>query len=214
MRIEKIQPRTKAQSVEFDTGDIVEIANDVAAEFVLFRGKELSEEQFADLRREQELFDAMTAAHRFLGYRVRSEREVREKLAGKKFSYEAIERAIKKLHEGNYLDDGMFALKYVHDALLKKPFGRTRLRQDLRRKGITDLAIDDALADQFDAGKEFEAAMRLAERRATKSKNEPLFKQKNALRQYLLSRGFSRETIDAAIREIFDNFVSADNLSD
>jgi len=204
MRIEKIQPRSTRQTVEFDTGDVLVIANDVASDFGLYRGKELSDDEFARLKNEQELYDALTAAHHFLGYRARSEREVREKLRQKKFTAATIERAMGKLQEGNYLDDDLFAVKFVHDSLLKKPVGQVRLKQELRRKGITDRAIDGAIADQFDAGAEYDAAMRLAERRVKKNSEEPLAKQKYSLRQYLQSRGFSRETLDAVIKNVFE----------
>ena len=205
MRIVNIRPRVTSVVVEFDTGDTREIANDVAAEFVLYRGKEFTEEQAAALFESQGLFEALTSAHRFIGYRARSEHEVRDKLRRKNIAPAVIERAIGKLNGGGYLNDAVFAEKFVHDALLKKPVGQMRVRHELRRKGVEDSMIEHAIAAQYDAGAEFEAAMRLAQRRANMHAGQPRARKNFSLRQYLLTRGFTRATIDAVAERIFQN---------
>ncbi len=201
MHIVKIQPRSKNMAVEFDTGDVLEIANDVAVEFVLYAGKVFTDEEIEALRKAQGVYDALSAAYRFLGYRVRSEREVREKLRQKGIALEITELAIEKLRLGGSLDDAVFACKFVHDALLKKPIGQSRLRHELRRKGVSDTAIEQAIAKQYDSGAEFEAGMRLVERRIKKMDNTAPGKQAASLRQYLFSRGFTGETIAAIVNE-------------
>ena len=52
---------------------------------------------------------ATEAALVFLGYRPRSEKEVRDRLRRGGYEQEAIEHAIARLHEWRYLDDADFA---------------------------------------------------------------------------------------------------------
>ena len=91
----------------------------------------------------------------FLGYRPRSEKEVRDRLRRGGYEQDAIEHAIARLHEWRYLDDADFARRWVENRTTHRPRGRRLLQQELRHKGIDGEiardAIDDAELDETGA---------------------------------------------------------------
>src|SRR5919112_4981502 len=58
---------------------------------------------------------ATEAALVFLGYRPRSEKEVRDRLRRGGFEQDAVEQAIARLHEWHYLNDADFARRWVEN---------------------------------------------------------------------------------------------------
>src|ERR671916_1630331 len=86
-----------------------EIDADVAAERGLRKGLALAPEELEETRIAGERALAMTRALNFLGYRARSEREVRERLRRYGYGEETVEGVVVRLEELGYLDDEDFA---------------------------------------------------------------------------------------------------------
>ena len=78
-------------------------------------GDVLDEARVASLRAADEASRATEAALVFLGYRPRSEREVRDRLRRGGYGPDAIDHAIARLHEWRYLDDADFARRWVEN---------------------------------------------------------------------------------------------------
>ena len=84
-------------------------------------------------------------AVKLLSFCDRSEKEIREKILRKGYSEEECEEAIAFCREYGYIDDVRFANHFVHDATEIKKFGKTRIRMELRRKGIDQEIISKTL---------------------------------------------------------------------
>ena len=84
-------------------------------------------------------------ALRFIGYRLRSEKELRSKLREKQFHPQVIEDTVRYLRENRFLDDEAFTRSFVKDALMRKPTGRRLLQRQLRLKGIETDMIETIL---------------------------------------------------------------------
>lgn len=89
--------------------------------------------------------DAYQRALRYLGARDHSRREIRQKLRRQGFGRAAIDAAIEKLMDQNYLDDQVYAANYVNYRMKTSPRSRRLLAQELKRKGIRDDHIEAAL---------------------------------------------------------------------
>ena len=104
--------------------------------------------------------DPFAAALRLLTGRDRTEAELRSKLEQFGFSAAAIETAVKKCHDYNYLNDQRYALERSK-ALLRSGRGvGSKILLDLRRRGID---ADTASAALAEAGQEFDSAELLRE---------------------------------------------------
>jgi regulatory protein len=78
-------------------------------------GQTLSDEEMANLEREESVETARDKALRFLEPRPRSAREVRQHLQKKKIEGDVIERVIERLRGAGLLDDAAFAKYWVEN---------------------------------------------------------------------------------------------------
>ena len=114
------------------------------------------------------------------------------------FEDSAIEDAIIHLQRQNLLDDQSFAADWVRSRMESRPRGKRLIEHELRVKGIS---TDDACAAT--SGVDDEAtALALAARRAELMRGLDRQTFIRRLANYLLARGFSRETVSRAIRSV------------
>jgi regulatory protein len=140
---------------------------------------------------------ATEAALVFLGYRPRSEKEVRDRLRRGGYDQAAIDHAISRLHEWRYLDDADFARRWVENRTAHRPRGKRLLQQELRHKGIDTgtarEAIDDAELDETSAAED------LARRRLPAYAGDDPAAIRRRLGAYLARRGYSYDVIRIAL---------------
>jgi len=136
-----------------------------------------------------------------LKFRLRSEKELEERLKGKKFGLDIIRQTIAFLKEKKFLDDHIFARSWI-ESRLKKPLGLARLRQELKLKGIDSKIIEAQLEEAKKDYSEEETVLRLAKERLGKLKGIDAQKAKQRVYGYLLRRGFSGRAIIEAIEQL------------
>ena len=85
--------------------------------------------------------EALQRALRFLGYRPRSEAELRSFLVQRGHSAAITERTLEKLCSLNYLNDETFARNWAHSRAETCGYGPNRIEQELRTKGIDQALI-------------------------------------------------------------------------
>ena len=153
--------------------------------------------------RKTDYLAARSAALRLLGYRGRSEAEVRRRLAPR-YSVQTIERVITSLTEQGYLDDAAFAAQWRSNRERRRPRGKSLLRLELRGKGIPEETIREALEDFDGLGNAYRAGQSLALRLA----GEEFTKFRQRLWSFLQRRGFEgsviRETVQTLWQESSD----------
>lgn len=146
-------------------------------------------------------------AFRLLGYRARSEAEMRQRMAEKKYSPGVIEKTVARLYQLSMLDDRDFARAFIASRPGKGP---AWLRQELFRKGIYRPLAEELITEEISPEKEFADAWKLAQR-ALQSTERPI--ERGALlrlRNSLQRRGFSFEVI-ARVTSRLREEISADD---
>jgi len=139
--------------------------------------------------------DSLSIALRFLKFRPRSIFEVEQKLKTKKIPDKEIKRVIKVLKENKLLDDKEFAKMWVRDRNLLKPTGSYLLRLELKRLGISESDIENALKEQNAAAIQEELAKKALE---SKARYRHADFQKQAA--FLARRGFGTSVIYKVLR--------------
>lgn len=136
---------------------------------------------------------------RYLGFRSRSEAEVRRYLQQKGFSTTALETAIRRLLSLNYLNDDIFARNWALARAENYGYGPIKIDQELRTKGIALPVIRDTLRETFDQLDETAQARRLLTKRF---KGERLSEIRIARRAAALlqRRGYSGKVIFDLLR--------------
>lgn len=152
----------------------------------------------------------LNKALRFLSFRPRSEKEVRDKLESQKASKEIIERIINSLKDHKFLNDEDFAKRFIEQRLRFKPKGIRLIKLELKQKGIDQEIIDQAitsLSSHEDSAlqNDLESAKKLVEKKISKYKGfeRQIIYQK--LGGFLARRGFNWGTIKKSIDDSLED---------
>ncbi len=99
--------------------------------------------------REMETKSEAEMLHRAAAYCSTAERcihDVRKKIASAGLSPESEERIIARLIEEKFIDEARFCRSFVNDKLRFNEWGRIKTNYELRRKGVAQGVIDEALS--------------------------------------------------------------------
>ncbi len=142
----------------------------------------------------------MDAALSFLTARMRTVREVEDKLDELQYGEGDILATVARLKELNLLDDEAYAREFVRSRLATKPVSRQKLYLDLRAHKLPEETVRTVL-DELPKETEADNALEVAKKfwRQMSTLEEPV-RRERVLRR-LTSRGFSAEASLAAIRE-------------
>jgi regulatory protein len=163
---------------------------------------------------------AMNYAVRLLSFRMRTAKEIAERLAKKDYEQETIAAVIRRLQEIGYINDHNYVESYVRSKI--KPTGSRRLQYELINKGVAKDIIDTELAINYTPEQELAAAQVLAEklwrqeekRVQSNSPNlqEKQLKQKTSqkIAQKILNRWFSYTIVSQIMRQIAPDTMEND----
>ena len=142
----------------------------------------------------------MDAALSYLTARMRTVREVEDKLDDLQYGEGDILATVERLKELGLLNDEAYAREFVRSRLATKPVSRQKLYLDLRAHKLPEELIEAAL-DELPEETEADNALEVAKKfwRQMSALEEPV-RRERVLRR-LMSRGFSTEASLAAIRE-------------
>lgn len=134
---------------------------------------------------QDELLEAKKKAMSLLKYMDRTEWQLRDKLAAKGFSEEAVEGAVDYVKSFHYLDDYRYAVHFVE--LHYEQRSRQRMRQDLYQRHVPEEYIDLALESICEND---DVALQEALRKITKGKTEYSYEEKQKIAGKLYRKGF------------------------
>lgn len=144
----------------------------------------------------QSFTDCLTAALRYLSYRPRAVREVERRLGGR-FSAPVVDKTIDYLKDLKYLDDASFCTQWIGSRERRRPLGRRSLRHELRRLGVDQDLVEEALQGIDETNSACNAGRKQAIRLAAQGKSAHDFRRK--LTPFLQRRGFGYGTTREAI---------------
>jgi regulatory protein len=157
---------------------------------------------------QKDLKRAKNTAYRYLTIRSRSKAEIIKKLSDKEFSPAAIEAVMEHLLGLGYVDDRKFACQWAASRARLQGYGRRRIEQELRQKGVGQETIRKALAETVPLEDERETARTVAEKKLRTMKSLEPEARKRRLAGFLERKGFSSEIIWSIIRTISSYEVS------
>lgn len=158
-------------------------------------------------------------ALRFLSYRPRSEKEVRDNLKRRKASEVVIETIIKKLKEQKFLNDKEFAKWWVEQRTVHRPKGVRAIKMEIRQKGVAEEIIENVIENQESGTlrqaqgeplrqssgqvrNQGEVVRRLIEQKLPRYQALDRKEKWEKLAGFLGRRGFDYDTIKSALDEV------------
>ena len=143
-----------------------------------------------------------TAAVRALMRRAHSVHEMRQALGRRCDDAALVDSELARLKQQNLLDDARYARDFARARAAGRRQGRTRIAQELRRRGVPDRHIDAALDEAFTTHDE-ESLLRERLERKLRSLRGPLDRKRLAsLYRTLLRAGFSPTQVRNAVNTV------------
>jgi regulatory protein len=136
-----------------------------------------------------------------LTYRPRSRAELIQKLFDKGFDETIIEAVIGHLERLGYVNDRQFAEQWAAGRVRLRGFGRRRIEQELRNKGVCRDIVSEALAGVFGPETELETARGAAEKKLNTMNSLDREARRRRLSGFLERKGFSFEIIWKVVKE-------------
>jgi len=145
--------------------------------------------------------EATRMLEHYCAYQDRCHNEVLQKLRTLKMIPQAIDAIMAYLIEHNFLNEERFARSFARGKFRIKNWGKRRIVQELKLRGISKYNIDAALKEI--PGTEYlEAFHLLAEKQWDSSKEINLLKKKKKITDYLLRKGFETAIVTEKIADM------------
>jgi regulatory protein len=199
-KIERQKRRKNRYNVYIDYEYAFSVHEDLVVKLGLKQEMEVDTGSLRQLVREANLKDGYDMALHYLGYRARSQKEIRDYLIRKGFEEEVTESVIKKLCHHRFIDDEDFARGWVGHRMKGNPMGKRAIQQELIYKGIDADIIQKAM-EEIDPMDEETAALKLAQKAYQRCRGMERHKKMAKMGQALMRRGFDWELISRVVSE-------------
>jgi len=158
----------------------------------LYEKGEITEEELDYIKKEVLLSSAKSKAIKYVSLKLMSEKELFEKLQSKGFDEDTSRIVVEDLKAMGYINDKIYAQKFVFERSKLKPKSKKMLRFELSNRGISNDIIDEVL-DNFEYD-EITIIERLIRKKFGKyDLTDPKIEKR--VFSFLRHRGFSYENI-------------------
>ena len=137
----------------------------------------------------------------YCAYQERCHKDVVTKLKYMRMIPEAIDQIVTHLIQENYLNEERFAKGFARGKFRIKKWGRNRIVNELKLRGISKYNIKTALTEINDEDY-FKTLDVLAKKRMDALKETNIQKRKRKLSDYLLYRGWESHLVYGKVKEL------------
>jgi regulatory protein len=194
--ITRVRERLNRARISVDGEFWAEIDAAVAIESGLREGAELSQEELDRVRVAGEKPVAMGRALNLLGYRARSEAEIRDRLTRYGYIRETTDAVVLRLQELGYLDDAAFARLKAREKARR--YGPRRVSLELKKSGVRETLAREIVQEEFAGRSEVGEARSAAARRYNGRGSDA---EARRVYGFLVRRGYSAEVCAQVARE-------------
>jgi len=199
VKITAIEPGSSGKlTVRFGASRHILLDSEVVTRAGLKVGQELDDKAVNQLRKDARLEGALEAALRYLEYRPRSEKEVRDRLRRGGYSNNVTDRVVSQLRTRKLINDRAFAEFWREGRASSRPRSRRTVRSELLAKGVNRETAASATDDMDDETAAYELGRRKA--RSLAGLDHDDFRKK--LSGYLQRRGFDYEVISKTVKRL------------
>lgn len=138
--------------------------------------------------------EALIKAASFCAYQERTHKEVRTRLSELEVVGDESEAILTYLIKNNYLNEERFARIFAGSKFRQKKWGRIKIRQELKMRGISDYCLKAGMSE-IDDNDYMITLQEIIEKKSKdiKDSNKLIIKQK--LVKFVLSKGFEHDLV-------------------
>ena len=145
--------------------------------------------------------EATRLLENYCAYQERCHKEIEQKLYDLKMIPEAKEQIILHLMQHNFLNEERYAKSYARGKFNIKKWGRIKVINDLKFKNISAYNIKTALREIND--EDYYCNLQTIAKKKLKLLKEPnLFKKRNKLSSFLISKGYESHLVFELVRSL------------
>lgn len=203
MKITAIKAQVKNQdrvSIFVDGAYSFSLTHSQLLDQKIFVGKEITDSELAQLKQASDYGKLLERAMNYVMIRPRSVREVRDYLWRKQAAPDVSERIQHYLQLRGYVNDESFTKSWIRARQLTKPVSKKRLIAELRKKGVSQDVITQALNAEDENADGYNETTALHEI-LVKKRKLARYQDEQKLIAYLARQGFSFEAIKNALAE-------------
>ena len=196
--------RRKRVNIFLDGEYAFSLEGEVAVKEGLRVNQELSTERIEEITSANNYRRCYDAAALFISYRPRSEPELRERLSKRNFPAESIDAVVLRLKEQGLVNDTAFAQFWTENRDSFSPRSQWLTGMELRRKGVSEEIIQQAVGVLDDEDSAYRAAYK-------KARNLPRHDYQNFRRRlgdHLQRRGFGYGVINTTVKRLWNELES------
>lgn len=180
----------------------------VLVKFGLTKGMTLEDWSVDEMVYEDEIRKAFNRALHYLGFRMRSEFEVKEKLLEAGYGEAIVLEALVKLKNLGFLNDETFSEALIQTRKNSSSKGPRAIQQEMQKKGIGK-ELQTKVLESYSEDEQLEIATKLAEKAANANRSVAPSQLKQKIQNALLRKGYSFDLIKQALANI--NFDREDD---
>lgn len=195
MKIEKYELTKKnSYNIYLSNGEVITLNERVITKNELLLRKEINSELYDKLKYENNIYDAIDKAIKYISVRLRSTKEIKDYLIKRGYSLDVVEAAIKELLNNKYLDDDIFTKAYIKDKLSFTSKGDYKIKMELVQLGIDNNIIESNIA-MIDEDILINRIKKSIEKDIKTNKKYKGVVLKNKIYNHLITQGYSKEKV-------------------
>tara|TARA_R110001583_G_scaffold43690_3_gene138896 strand:- start:2201 stop:2671 length:471 start_codon:yes stop_codon:yes gene_type:complete len=145
--------------------------------------------------------EATKLMENYCAYQERCHKEIEQKLYDINMIPEAKEKIILHLLQHNFLNEERFAKAFVRGKFSIKKWGKIKIINELKFKNISVYNIKSSLKE-INNEDYLETLQKIAEKKLPLIKESNLFKKRNKLATFLISKGFESELVFKIVKTL------------
>ncbi|MBQ9264735.1 MAG: regulatory protein RecX [Clostridia bacterium] len=182
-RVTEVSRKNGVATVKFLSGETVRVPSALYLERRVRAGDFMDPEAYRLFAAQRGYPHALESAMKFLALRERSEQEITSRLRRSCYADSAIQKVLDTLKAHHLVSDSRFAEEWV--ASRSKKYGKRRIAQELRMKGISSPEAQQAL-DEWPEEEEYRRALEHGLKLNRKFQGD-----RQKITQALIRRGYS-----------------------
>lgn len=113
-----------------------------------------------------------------------------------------IDRVIKQLVKGNYLDEKRYIRSFIHDKIHFNRWGRRKIELSLSQKKLPQAMVDEVFLEFADNDSSSKPLQELLKKKWETVKGRSDYEKRGKLMKYALGRGFTMDEVMVAMEKI------------
>jgi regulatory protein len=202
MKIDKIKKLTgNRYKLILDNKAELILYEDVIINYNLLTKKELNYNLIEKINYDNNYYTSYNLALKYINFRLRSVKEIKEYLLKKNIDKTTIEQTINKLNNQGYLNDDKFVKAFINDKLAMTNWGPYKIKRELDNFGIEEEKTDQII-NNIDIKILEDKIKKIISKLIIANKNLSNNLLKIKIMSYLISLGYSTDMIKKYIDDI------------